>query len=447
MKISKSVMCVVMSVLFVVSLLSVVPVQALTPLIKEGELYVYGSSTVYPISAQAVVPFQEYVSTLPSPFSSVKVFLNEEGSGAGFNALRASSPTTDIAASSRSGGSTAGFYGESYPVSGSAIVNPQEFLIGYDSVAIIVPVSNTWLSQASASEVADLFRSTGNGNGVAFYRTWGDWANANGITLPPTVAAQEIGRIGREVSSGTFDGFNTFFLSPFGYPMAYSASTGTTGQNWLPNNYVALTSNQEVMTQMNQPANAFSIGFIGLGFVQGNPVGIKALNLYNPTTGAYIAPTVANVKNSVYVNNPPTGNPAVIIRPLYYFMDGIPAANSPEAVKSLWISFIKAHDEYLTKEGFITMNRVDFAGPRTGAGNSHSGNPNSSVGTQTVPDGVVDIFDLVYFTNAWIAYNSNAKQLNPYVDISGSAGLPDGKIDFYDLVAFTNGWIAYYRNI
>jgi len=83
------------------------------------------------------------------------------------------------------------------------------------------------------------------------------------------------------------------------------------------------------------------------------------------------------------------------------------------------------------------MNRVDFAG-------APSGNPNRSVGTQTVPDGVVNFEDLVYFANAWIEYYEPSHLLNPYADITGPNGLPDGKIDFYDLVAFANGWIAYY---
>ena len=73
-----------------------------------------------------------------------------------------------------------------------------------------------------------------------------------------------------------------------------------------------------------------------------------------------------------------------------------------------------------------------------------SGNPNTSVGTQTVPDGVVDFNDLVYFASAWIAFYGPTHALNPYADITGPNGHPDGIIDFNDLVAFANGWIAYY---
>jgi len=424
-----------------VSLFSALPTQSQTPLITPGRLSVLGSSTIYPISEQAVTAFQSHVLTIGTPFTATTVTLNDLGSGAGLNALKANSPTADIAASSRSGANS-GFYGNNYPLTDSAITDPQEFLIGYDSIAIVVPATNTWLSQATASQVADLFRTTGNNNDIPLYRTWGDWANAQvpPVTLPSGVASQTIGRIGRDFSSGTFDGFNAFFLNAFGYNMAYNVQTGQTAGIWLPSSYQALNSNGAVMVAMRQQQHQYAIGFVGLGFVQNDlgpsyPNGIIPLKLYNPTTGTYISPSVANVQGGFYVTNQAT--PTAIIRPLYYFMDGIPSANSPAAVKSLWISFIKAHDEYLVNDGFITMNRVDFAG-------APSGNPNSSVGTQTVPDGVVDFNDLVYFANYWIAYYETG-QLNPYLDISGSGGLPDGKIDFHDLVAFANHWIAYYE--
>lgn len=441
MKTFKPVICAIMIVLFAVSLFSALPTQAQITLVTPGRLYVLGSSTIYPISSQATTAFQSHILTLGSPFTATAVTLNDLGSGAGLNALKDNPPSADIAASSRSGANS-GFYGTSYPLSGSTITNPQEFLIGYDSIAIVVPATNTWLSQASASQVADLFRTTGNGNNIPLYRTWGDWASAQvpQVTLPTGVASQTIDRIGREFSSGTFDGFNTFFLNAFGYNMAYNVQTEQTAGNWLPSNYQPLTSNANVMTAMRQTQNQYAIGFVGLGFVQNDlgtshPNGIIPLKLYNPTTGTYISPSIANVQGGSYVTNQAT--PATIIRPLYYFMDGIPSANSPAAVKSLWISFIKAHDDYLVNDGFITMNRVDFAG-------APSGNPNRSVGTQTVPDGVVNFEDLVYFANAWIEYYEPSHLLNPYADITGPNGLPDGKIDFYDLVAFANGWIAYY---
>ncbi len=436
---SKALICTIVIAIIATSVFSALPAQATTTLIANGQLQVLGSSTVYPISSLAKPDFQAYTATLSSPFTATSVTLNELGSGAGLNALKAG--TADIAASSKSGAS-AGLFATTYP--NGVINDPQEFMIGQDSIAIIVPSSNTWISQSSASGVADLFRTTANNDvNHPLYETWGDWAGAQvpPVTLPAGVASQEIVHIGREFSSGTFDGFNTFFLKPFGYDMSYSASSGTTTGVWTTHDYQPKASNQDVMTAMQQSANQYAIGFVGLGFVQNDlgtshPDGIIPLKLYNPTTGTYISPSIANVKNGSYVSNSAT--PAVIVRGLWYFMDGVPSASNPEAVKSLWISYVKSNDEYLSNEGYITINRADMAG-------AGSGNPNTSIGTQTVPDGVVDFNDLVYFASSWIAYYGSSHTINPYGDITGPSGHPDGVIDFNDLVAFANNWIAYYQ--
>jgi ABC-type phosphate transport system substrate-binding protein len=329
--------------------------------------------------------------------------------------------------------------GQSGAYTYNTVVNdPEEFAIGQDSIAIIVPSTNTWLSQASASKIADLFRTTGNGNNVPLYATWGDWAAAQSppVTLPSGVGTQAIVHIGREFSSGTFDGFNTFFLKPFGYDMTYSASSGTTAGAWTTSDYQPKTANQDVLTAMTQSTNQYAIGFIGLGFVQNDlgtshPDGIIPLKLLNPTTSTYIVPSIANVKNGSYVNNAAT--PTVIVRWLWYFMDGVPASTSASAVKSLWISYVKAHPTFLSDNGYILMNNDDMAG-------ASARNPNTSVGSQHAPDGKVDFNDLVDFASYWIAYYGSSHQLNPYDDMNA-----DGKIDFNDLVAFANNWIVYYQ--
>jgi ABC-type phosphate transport system substrate-binding protein len=419
-----------------ISTFSAIPVQAQTPLLSAGQLKVYGSSTIYPITDYVIPTFQTYVATLPAPFTATTVTTNALGSGSGFNALKASPPTADIAQSSESGQSI-GLY-----TSSGSIADPQEFKIGSDSIAIIVPDTNTWLSQGSASGLADLFITTANGNEVPKYATWGDWASAQvpAVTLPTGVATQTIGRIGRVYSSGTFDGFNTFFLNAFGHNMKYNIGTGQTAEDWLPGNYQPYSSNAEVLSAIQQSANQYAIAFIGLGFVQNDlgathPNHIIPLKLFNPTTGQYISPSIANVKAGLYVNNKAT--PAVIMRPLFYFMDGIPSASSAAAVKSLWISFVKSDPDFIAREGYITMNRIDFAG-------APSGNTDLTKGTQTVPDGSVDFYDITYFADAWIAFYGTSNSLNPYADITGPHGRPDGQVGFEDVTSFADNWILAY---
>jgi ABC-type phosphate transport system substrate-binding protein len=460
---TKALVCSIIIAVLAVSMMAAIPVNALVG--GPGKLDVEGSSTVYPISQSAQPDFQAWTSAITSPasapyagytfpFQATTMTLNNQGSGGGITAWEKG--TIDIAASSKTGAS-GGIFGASYPLTfgtGSSaytgvVTDPEEFAIGQDSVAIIVNYQNTWLTQASASQIADLFRVTTNGGTTPAYQTWGDWASAMGITLPAGVGSHNIDHVGREYSSGTFDGFNTFFLKPFGYDMTYSASTGTTAGSWTTPDYQQLTSNQAVLQAVGGSSTTqgdeYAIGFIGLGFVQNDfgsnpsthPDGINALYLLNPTTSTYIEPTIANVKNGSYVSNEPTG-PVVIVRWLWYFMNGIPSANSADAVKSLWISFVKGNNVYLTENGYLTMNRDDMAG-------ASSGNPCTTAGTQTVPDGVVDFNDLVYFASAWIAFYGPTHALNPYADITGPNGHPDGIIDFNDLVAFANNWIAYYE--
>ncbi len=440
---SKAIISIFVIAMFAVSIFAAVPVHAQTTLLAPGQLQVLGSSTVFPISFLVKPMFQTYTGTLTAPFVSTSVTLNDLGSGAGITALQTG--TADIAASSKDG-AAGGIFAATYPKAGTTLNDPEEFMIGQDSIAIIVPATNTWLTQASASQVADLFRVTANHGSTPLYTTWGDWANAQvpAVTLPAGVASQNIVHIGREFSAGTFDGFNTFFLKPFGFDMAYSAASGTTAGVWTTGDYQPKTANQDVLAAVSS-GSPYSIGFIGVGFVQNDlgashPDGIIPLKLYNPTTGTYIVPSIAHVKDGSYVNNPPApAIPSVIVRGLWYFMDGIPAATNAEAAKSLWISYVKSDDSFLSNNGYITINRADMAGKA-------SGNPSTTVGTQTIPDGVVDFNDLVYFASSWIAYYGPTHQLNPYADITGPNGHPDGVIDFNDLVSFANSWIAYYSH-
>jgi ABC-type phosphate transport system substrate-binding protein len=462
MKISKALVCTIVIAVIAISAFSAIPVQARTTLLANGQLQILGSSTVYPISSSAKPDFQTYTAGLSAPFTATSVTLNDLGSGYGLNALAGIGGVTlsaDVSASSKSGAS-AGLF------TTGTLTDPQEFQIGYDSIAIIVSDQNTWLTQATSAQISDLFRSVGNsaqgGSSAPYYQTWGDWAAAQNpvVNLDASVASQNIVRIGRELSSGTWDGFNTFFMKQFSHEMSYQGTGTFTGQttsgsggsqatsNWLPTGtqaqggYQGLTANQDVLSAMGNSQNKYAIGFIGLGFVQNDltthPDHIIPLAIYNSVSSTYVLPADTNVRTGIkngvvagaYISSGGSGN-AVIQRGLWYFMDGIPASNTADAVKSLWISYVKGNDAYLTSNGYMTMNRADFAG-------ATASNPSTTAGTQSVPDGKVDFNDLLYFSSAWVAYNGPNHTLNPYVDIHA-----DGKVDFNDLLGFSSAWSAY----
>jgi ABC-type phosphate transport system substrate-binding protein len=311
-----------------------------------------------------------------------------------------------MAASSKSG-SDGGIYAASYPEPSTVVNDPEAFAIGQDSVALMVPSTNTWISQITCQQIDQIY------TGV-----YTNWQQIPGLTGAPN---QAITVIGRETSSGTFDGFNNFFLTQWGH----SASNLVAG-------YIGETTNQQVLADIQGGSNPYAIAFIGLGFVDQAPTGVKPLNLYNPTTGLYTVPTIAHVKDGTYVASGGTfTSPKVIYRWLWYFMDGIPTAGTANAVKSVWVSYVKSNNNFVSDNGYILMNRADMAG-------ATANNPSTTVGTQTVPDGKVNYNDVTYFVSAYILYNGAQNKLNPYADFNA-----DSQVSYSDVTAFVSAYIAY----
>ena len=400
-----------------ISLLATIPAQAtLVGGAGTHDLQVSGSSTVWPISDEAAPRFITYVSTLGAPYNSITSVTHDSiGSGNGRNNWEAG--TIDLAASSKPG-SDSNIFGASYPLAGTVVNDPQEFALGRDSIAFIVPSTNTWISQISCASIDKIY--------TGVYTNWNQVPEA---TSPPD---QTIKVIGRETTSGTFDGFLNFFLVQWGH----SATNLVTG-------YVGETTNQQVKTDISGGSYPYAIAFIGLGLVDQVPTGIKVLNLFNPTTGTYIVPTIAHVNDGTYVASGGTfTTPKVVTRWLWYFMDGIPVSGSQDAIKSLWISFVKNDTKFITDNGYILMNRADMSS----APPANAGNPSTTVGTQQIPDRLVDYWDITYFITAYILYNGGSSHINPYADIAqapgGSNTGPDGVIDYWDVTAFITLYIA-----
>ncbi len=354
-----------------------------------NELQVEGSSTVYPISLSAETAFEA--------FSGKSVSLLSIGSGAGLDNLR--DGAADVAASSK--------VPEAKYFTAAGMESMRIFAVGRDGVAIIVPASNTWLTNAGSNLIADIFRSTAQAPGSpARYVYWDD---VPGLTGAPHT---EIDRVTRKMNDGTHDGFNAFFTKPAGY------DTGTTDgiSNWLPIHSELDTSAQMITAVAGNPD---AIGYVGMGFLPANPT-IKGVSINS------VSPVEQHVVDGTYKND--AGN--VISRWLWYATSGIPSKTSAGVVKSQWISFVKMHSEYITDNGYIPILRSDFVG---GASTPDTVSPIHS----TLPDGKVTFADIVYFVDAYIAYNGANKLVNPYADFDA-----DGDIDFTDIVKFVDGYIA-----
>ncbi len=354
-----------------------------------NELQVEGSSTVYPISVSAETAFEA--------FTGKTVTLASIGSGPGLNNLR--DGAADVAASSK--------VPEATYFSAAGLEDMRIFAIGRDGVAIIVPASNTWLTSASTALIADIFRGVAVTPGSAPYYQY--WDQVPGLTGAPHT---EIHRYTRNMDDGTHDGFNSFFMSPAGYP------TGTTAgvSNWLPAHTEEAT-NQQMITAVASDPDA--IGYLGMGFLPSNPT-LKGVIINGVT------PIEQHVIDGTYKND--AGS--IISRWLWYATSGIPDKASEGVLKAQWISFVKMHPEYITENGYIGILRSDFVG---GASTPDTVNPVHS----SLPDGKVNFADIVYFVDAYIAYNGGSHPVNPYADFDANA-----VIDFSDIVKFVDGYIA-----
>jgi phosphate transport system substrate-binding protein len=363
------------------------------------ELKVTGSSTVKPISDAADTAFEAF---LGSPYVLTPA---SGGSGAGQTALK--DGTADIAASSAD--PDAAFF------AATGLADVRLFAVGKDGVAIIVPASNTWLTNLLDSRVvADIFRSDAKTSDTPMYANWNDVPGLAGL---PGVPSTPISRYCRKMNDGTHECFNQYFMKPNGY------DTGKTDgvTDWLPA-HTTVNTNPDMISGVAGDANG--IGYVGLGFLTANPT-VRGL----PING--VTPTKEHVLDNTYKNF----QGATIARFLWYINNGIPTKASDGVIKSQWISFVRMHPEYTSSNGYINMVPGDFCGGIASA----DGTVNADgLLHDTLPDNKVNLDDITYFIDSYIAYWAQNK-VNPYADTNA-----DKAINLDDITNFIDAYIAYW---
>ena len=376
-------------------------------LIGAPNLTVSGSSTVFPISSSAQTDFQTA--------TGITLTLENIGSGPGLDKLLAG--TTDVAASSKVPEAipTKQYWNDSvWSADNSSDLNI--FAIAKDSVVIIVPKTNTWLTNASTKQIADIYRSTNQTNGIALYTYWDD--------VPFLVGAphQLIDRITRFMDDGTHDCFNKFFMNANGY------NTGTTAgiSWWLPSSHVEVATNQLMITTVS--GDPYAIGYAAMGIYEG------ALNQVNGVSINGVAPSTANVNNFTYKGDPANGSP-LIVRYLWYAFNAPIHVGTAGAIKALWVSFVRANmTKYVAANGYIPIPIGDYStDPASPLGNDNGG------GTPYIhePDGNVTNADLALWNGWYNAYHGPNPTINPYADLNA-----DGKVNFNDLVLFADSYAS-----
>jgi ABC-type phosphate transport system substrate-binding protein len=425
------------AMMFVTTVLASTPV-APNSLISSGSntLTLRGSSTVYPISAFIKSYWQTKTgATLNLPAA--------EGSGVGLDVL--ASGTTDLAESSKipdsktSISSTSRNYWNSSRDTTYGMDDLRIWAVGKDSLAIVVSINNPYYSQiqkvCNASMISDLFCNTQMHGSSPIYPTWGSFLTAIGT---PSSDSHPINIITRWLDSGTHDGFKTYFLTQGAKQIdAIQGGTTTYARNDSSlRSHTELEENQQVLNAVQ--SDQYSIGYIGLGFLEDNPTKIQGLwiGTNNPASN-FIAPTKANALDGTYkCDGTANAYPGVVVmRWLWYATNGVPAATSEGALKSQFISYARMNRTAIDESGYLRIYLADFTGsaaPSFSTEDTGSKHPN-------LPDNVVNSADIAYFVNAYIAYYQTGS-LNPYCDFNG-----DKQVNSADIAGFVNNYIKYYQ--
>lgn len=222
------------------------------------------------------------------------------GSGTGIAALI--NDTVDLANASRS------IKPEEIENAQANGVNPIEFVVAQDAIAIIVNPQNP-INQLTVQQISDIY--SGNIN---------NWQELGGENRP-------IVRLSRETNSGT----HVYFLEQV-------LRLGEENNHTLfSRDTLLLPSSEGITTEVRENPNA--IGYDGLGYVTPEE---KVLAVARNAGSPYVLPTAQTVKNGEYP----------IARDLYVYTNGEPAGEVNEYLD--WIYSSEAQ-EIVTELGFIPV--------------------------------------------------------------------------------------------
>lgn len=248
---------------------------------------VKGSDTVLPVTQKAAESFNK---TNPKH----KPTVSGGGSGVGIAALQSGS--TDIAQASR----RIKFAERQKLQEGGEKL--QEVIIAYDALAVVVHPSNP-VKQLTREQLEGIFMGRIT-----------NWKEVGGKDMPITPYS-------RETSSGTYEFFREVVLQKKNYK----------------DGIMSLPATGAIVQSISQTPGA--IGYIGFAYLNSKT---KALALSFDAGKSYVAPSVANARNSTYP----------VVRPLYYYY-----LESKADVARPFVDYVKSKaGQAIVKEvGFIPL--------------------------------------------------------------------------------------------
>nr|HPR18763.1 PstS family phosphate ABC transporter substrate-binding protein [Candidatus Cloacimonadota bacterium] len=221
--------------LFVIALL----ILAVLPVFADQKITISGSTTVLPIAQATAESFMDQ-------HPDVNISVRGGGSSVGIAAIIAG--TVDIGDASRH------IKSKEITAARENGINPYENVVANDGIAIVIHKNNP-INDLTIDQIKDIY--TGKIN---------NWKELGGPAMPIVI-------ISRDVSSGTFEVFNTLVLN--GAQEVDSA--------------LMLASNNAVVSTINGTPGA--IGYAGLGYVNESVKAVKVNDVY---------PTKQSIQSKAY---------------------------------------------------------------------------------------------------------------------------------------------------
>lgn len=272
------------------------------PLLVAGDIVTAGSSTVFPVTVRMAERFEAdgYADTIT---------VDSIGSGAGFERFCVEG-MSDIANASR-------------PIKDSEIEacatlgrEVLEFRVGTDALAVTVSQENTFVTDLTTEQIADIFDGTVT-----------QWSDVN-----PEWPAEEILLFSPGVDSGTFDYFVEAVLEPK-YEDAEDPTTAA--QEAILNAEPQLSEDDNVLVQ-GVLGSPYAIAYFGYAYYQENQDTLRILNVNG------VEPTFETVEGGEYP----------LSRPLFIYSAVSILAEKPQVAD--FINYYLTHiDEEITNIGYF----------------------------------------------------------------------------------------------
>lgn len=256
-----------------------------------GYIQIKGSDTMVNLM-QALA--EEFMKKYPYVFVAVT------GGGSGIGIASLINGTCDIASASRK------IKPKEIKLAQERGIDPQEFIIGYDGIAVVVNPDNP-VDRLSIPELRDIFSGK--------IRNWKYFGGRD----------EEIVILSREVSSGTHIYFKEHVLR----------MSRKDDKTEFSSQALLLSSSQAIVEEVAH--NPSAIGYFGMGYLNSR---VKALAIAREKGRDYYLPSEENVLTGKYP----------ISRPLFVYTNG-----KPQGIIKLFLDFVYSPEgsEQFRKIGFI----------------------------------------------------------------------------------------------